>query len=214
MIKMKNNLSIYKLQAGATLLEILLSVFILSFGLLALLSMQLKTYSGIREAEYSGVVSTLAESMAEAMRGNPHLNVGEIASNPLLVTRDWQEYTNYTSSSNVQKHSTTTTLCSVALPSATAMTKTELAQYQVCQFTRQLKQQLPVNTAFEYRICKANAKSTTKPKLGALGCDDSGKDTMIKIAWKVSADAETAAELGGSAAEKTLGYGYQLVINN
>ncbi|WP_240674219.1 type IV pilus modification protein PilV [Crenobacter cavernae] len=45
------------MQRGFTLLEVLIALFVLDFGLLALAAVQLRTYSTTREAEYQSIAA-------------------------------------------------------------------------------------------------------------------------------------------------------------
>ena len=68
-----NELRIFKQkQQGSTLLEVLVSVFVLGFGLLALVSMQMKTVMTTREAENQTIVAQAADSLIESMLMNPN----------------------------------------------------------------------------------------------------------------------------------------------
>jgi len=67
------------LAKGFTLLEVMVAMFVLGFGLLALELVQLKTYTAAREAEYQTVVALHAESLAEAIRANPKHVADELA---------------------------------------------------------------------------------------------------------------------------------------
>ena len=70
-----NKLNQFKYQQqGSTLLEVLVSVFVLGFGLLALVSMQLKTVMTTREAENQTIVAQAADTLIESMLLNPNLN--------------------------------------------------------------------------------------------------------------------------------------------
>ena len=61
-------------QQGMTLLEVLVSIIILTLGVLALLATQLKTVSGVREAEQQTIVAQAAQNLIEGMLINPTLS--------------------------------------------------------------------------------------------------------------------------------------------
>ena len=65
--------SIY--QQGSTLIEILVSMFILALGLMALIAMQTRTSIGIKEAENQTIIAQATENLAENMMTNPILDV-------------------------------------------------------------------------------------------------------------------------------------------
>ena len=60
-------------QAGMTLIEVLVAMFVLAIGVLALLAIQLRTVSSVREAEGQTIVSQLTQNLVEGMLINPRL---------------------------------------------------------------------------------------------------------------------------------------------
>lgn len=56
---------------GATLLEVLVSVFIMAFGIMALMLAQLKSVGSVREAEMQTRVALAVQNLAEGMLSNP-----------------------------------------------------------------------------------------------------------------------------------------------
>ncbi|MDO5073131.1 type IV pilus biogenesis protein PilI [Neisseria animaloris] len=61
-------------QSGMTLLEVLISMFVLAIGVLALLATQLRTVSSVREAEGQTVVAQAVQNLIEGMMINPTLS--------------------------------------------------------------------------------------------------------------------------------------------
>ncbi|MBR7002741.1 MAG: type IV pilus modification protein PilV [Neisseriaceae bacterium] len=61
-------------QQGSTLIEILVSMFILALGLMALIAMQTRTSIGIKEAENQTIIAQATENLAENMMTNPYLD--------------------------------------------------------------------------------------------------------------------------------------------
>ena len=82
----------FKQQQGSTLIEILVSMFILALGLMALIAMQTRTSIGIKEAENQTIIAQATENLAENMMTNPILGVN---ATTLETTK---EYTHYDSS--------------------------------------------------------------------------------------------------------------------
>ena len=58
-------------QSGMTLIEVLVAMFVLAIGVLALLAIQLRTVSSVREAEGQTIVSQLTQNLVEGMLINP-----------------------------------------------------------------------------------------------------------------------------------------------
>ena len=54
---------------GATILEVMISVLLLTFGVLALMAAQLRSVASLSEAENRSIVSQAAEALAEGMQG-------------------------------------------------------------------------------------------------------------------------------------------------
>ena len=57
-----------------TLIEVLVAMFVLALGVLALLAVQLRAVSGVREAESQTIVSQIAQNLIEGMVINPTLS--------------------------------------------------------------------------------------------------------------------------------------------
>lgn len=81
----KNSLNQKKIQ-GATLLEVLVSVFIMAFGIMALMLAQLKSVGSVREAEMQTRVALAVQNLAEGMLSNPDTRT---------KTEDVTKYTSY-----------------------------------------------------------------------------------------------------------------------
>ena len=83
-------------QQGSTLIEILVSMFILALGLMALIAMQTRTSIGIKEAENQTIIAQATENLAENMLTNPvlGLNAGTITTggHGVTTTRDYSKY--------------------------------------------------------------------------------------------------------------------------
>ena len=84
---MKTATTLSNRQQGSTLIEIMVSMFILALGLMALLAMQTRTSAAIKEAENQTRVAQYTENLAEEMMTNPKLI---LASND--TKRDYSDY--------------------------------------------------------------------------------------------------------------------------
>ncbi|OSI23941.1 type IV pilus modification protein PilV [Neisseria dumasiana] len=62
-----------KSQRGMTLVEVLVSMFVLAVGVLALLATQLRTVASVQEAESQTVVAQVVQNLMESMLINPTL---------------------------------------------------------------------------------------------------------------------------------------------
>lgn len=69
---------------GFSLVEVLVSVVILSFGILGMVGLQAAALQANREARLQSVASALARELADMMRGNKQISLGTGAANPYL----------------------------------------------------------------------------------------------------------------------------------
>lgn len=81
-----------KHQSGSTLIEVLVSMFIILIGLMGLLAMQVRTSATIKEAEYNSIIAQATQNLAESMMTNPLL----VFNNP----RTEKDYSGYTAAVN------------------------------------------------------------------------------------------------------------------
>lgn len=73
---MKNN-DCFRLkdsQSGMALIEVLVAMLVLTIGILALLSVQLRTVASVREAETQTIVSQITQNLMEGMLMNPTID--------------------------------------------------------------------------------------------------------------------------------------------
>ncbi|HFC3023728.1 TPA: type IV pilus modification protein PilV, partial [Neisseria gonorrhoeae] len=74
---MKNNdcLRLKNPQSGMALIEVLVAMLVLTIGILALLSVQLRTVASVREAETQTIVSQITQNLMEGMLMNPTIDL-------------------------------------------------------------------------------------------------------------------------------------------
>ena len=76
------------LDAGSTLVEILVSIIVMAIGILGLVGLQIFMVRHLREARLQTTAMTLATELAERMRGNPSVAARrDPSSNPYLRPR-------------------------------------------------------------------------------------------------------------------------------
>lgn len=85
-----NRLTLYKrmtlTQSGFSLIEVLISIIILSFGLLGMVGLQASAIQSNREARLQSTASGLARELAEMMRSNMLVALGTtVSTNPFLA---------------------------------------------------------------------------------------------------------------------------------
>ncbi|EMS6484298.1 type IV pilus modification protein PilV [Neisseria gonorrhoeae] len=169
---MKNNdcLRLKNPQSGMALIEVLVAMLVLTIGILALLSVQLRTVASVREAETQTIVSQITQNLMEGMLINPTIDSDSNKKNYNLYTGSYAP----TSSDGDFKLNN-------------LISKTDLAKAQLDRFGYELKQALPDAVAIHYAVCKdSSGDAPTLSDSGAfsLNCDNKANgDTLIKVLW-------------------------------
>lgn len=170
---MKNN-DCFRLknpQSGMALIEVLVAMLVLTIGILALLSVQLRTVASVREAETQTIVSQITQNLMEGMLMNPTIDSDSNKKNYNLY---------------MGNHHTLSAVDGEFAIDA-IKTKTQLAEAQLKRFSYELKNALPDAAAIHYAVCKDS--SGAAPSLSDSGtfsqnCDGSANgDTLIKVLW-------------------------------
>ncbi len=171
--KMKNN-DCFRLknpQSGMALIEVLVAMLVLTIGILALLSVQLRTVASVREAETQTIVSQITQNLMEGMLMNPTIDSDSNKKNYNLYMGNHH----------------TLSVVDGDFQVGVIKTKTQLAEAQLKRFSYELKNALPDAAAIYYAICKDS--SGVAPTLSAgstfsSNCDASANgDTLIKVLW-------------------------------
>ncbi|WP_117887034.1 type IV pilus modification protein PilV [Neisseria meningitidis] len=173
---MKNN-DCFRLknpQSGMALIEVLVAMLVLTIGILALLSVQLRTVASVREAETQTIVSQITQNLMEGMLMNPTIDSDSNKKNYNLY---------------MGNHTLPHTLSAVDGDFAidAVKSKKDLAKAQLDRFGYELKNALLDAAAIYYAICKDS--SGVAPKLSAgstfsSNCDNKANgDTLIKVLW-------------------------------
>ena len=158
---------------GSTLVEVIVSVILLTLGLLALMATQLRSVSGLTEAENKSLVSQSTEALAESM----------LMNGTLVKTSSGNYYHSY--ASYLTPFSPTTN---------TECTKASIADEYKKQFESELYENLikPESSTVSsviYTICLDKEKPE-QPTLDSSGknmitnCQSGGTYTTIKVVWR------------------------------
>ncbi|WP_127249091.1 type IV pilus modification protein PilV [Neisseria meningitidis] len=169
---MKNNdcLRLKNPQSGMALIEVLVAMLVLTIGILALLSVQLRTVASVREAETQTIVSQITQNLMEGMLMNPTIDSDSNKKNY-----------------NLYMGNNTLSAVDGEFAIDAIKTKTQLAEAQLKRFSYELKNALPDAAAIHYAVCKDS--SGVAPTLSAgstfsSNCDGSANgDTLIKVLW-------------------------------
>ncbi|HFB0465467.1 TPA: type IV pilus modification protein PilV [Neisseria gonorrhoeae] len=168
---MKNNdcLRLKNPQSGMALIEVLVAMLVLTIGILALLSVQLRTVASVREAETQTIVSQITQNLMEGMLMNPTIDSDGNKKNYNLYT---EPYTPTSSDGDFKLNN--------------LISKTDLAKAQLDRFGYELKQALPDAVAIHYIVCKDSSGNapTLSGNTFSSNCDKKANgDTLIKVLW-------------------------------
>ncbi|ENS9308740.1 type IV pilus modification protein PilV [Neisseria gonorrhoeae] len=170
---MKNNdcLRLKNPQSGMALIEVLVAMLVLTIGILALLSVQLRTVASVREAETQTIVSQITQNLMEGMLMNPTIDSDSNKKNYNLYTKP---YTPTPSDSDFK------------LNNNNLISKKDLAKAQLDRFDYELRNALPDAVAIHYAVCKDSSGNapTLSGDTFSPNCDDKANgDTLIKVLW-------------------------------
>ncbi|HGM2650609.1 TPA: type IV pilus modification protein PilV [Neisseria gonorrhoeae] len=168
---MKNNdcLRLKNPQSGMALIEVLVAMLVLTIGILALLSVQLRTVASVREAETQTIVSQITQNLMEGMLMNPTIDSDSNKKNYNLYTGP---YTPTYSGGDFKLNN--------------LISKKDLAKAQLDRFGYELKQALPDAVDIRYAVCKDSSGKapTLSGDTFSSNCDDKANgDTLIKVLW-------------------------------
>ncbi|EMU2267046.1 type IV pilus modification protein PilV [Neisseria gonorrhoeae] len=169
---MKNNdcLRLKNPQSGMALIEVLVAMLVLTIGILALLSVQLRTVASVREAETQTIVSQITQNLMEGMLMNPTIDSDSNKKNYSLY----------------MGKQTLSAVDSKFMLDA-EKSKAQLAEEQLKRFSHELKNALPDAVAIHYAVCKdSSGDAPTLSDSGAFSsnCDNKANgDTLIKVLW-------------------------------
>lgn len=170
--KMKNN-DCFRLknpQSGMALIEVLVAMLVLTIGILALLSVQLRTVASVREAETQTIVSQITQNLMEGMLMNPTIDSDSNKKNYNLYMGNHH----------------TLSVVDGDFQVGAIKTKTQLAEAQLKRFSYELKNALPDAAAIHYAVCKDSSGNapTLSGNAFSSNCDNKANgDTLIKVLW-------------------------------
>ncbi|HFA5932332.1 TPA: type IV pilus modification protein PilV [Neisseria gonorrhoeae] len=169
---MKNNdcLRLKNPQSGMALIEVLVAMLVLTIGILALLSVQLRTVASVREAETQTIVSQITQNLMEGMLMNPTIDLDSNKKNYSLY---------------MGKQTLSAVDGKFMLDAEKS--KAQLAEEQLKRFSHELKNALPDAVAIRYAVCKdssGDAPTLSDSGVFSLNCDNKANgDTLIKVLW-------------------------------
>lgn len=149
---------------GFTLIEVLVAIVVLSFGLLGMVGLQTASLKANREARLQAAGVRLASELGDIMRGNKSVSISDVAANnPYLVA-------NFTGAVP-----TATPNCF----SAPCTTPLQVAQADIADWLRRVADDLPGARAV---ICfdATPFDAAGKPQ---WACSNTGGVVNVKIGW-------------------------------
>ena len=178
---------------GFSLLEVLISIVILSFGLLGMVGLQAAALQANRDSRLQSVATTLAREMAEMMRGNKDVGrLNTVAANTYLG-----QFSNPTGTTPLAPTTVSFCLNVGALP---CTSKTAIAQAQMTEWLTRVDAQLP---GAHVEICLDDQPFDTNG-LPQWNCPSSvtGGTIMIKIGW--TRNSTNRSNTGAQVLEKAI----------
>lgn len=169
---------------GSTLVEVIVSVILLTLGLLALMATQLRSVSGLTEAENKSLVSQSTEALAESM----------LMNGTLVKTTGGNYYHNYMSYITPPTPITASSTQPFSPTIGTEYAKNSIKDEYKKQFEYELYKNLiepessTVSSVF-YTIC-LDENEPKQPTLDSSGksmnanCKSDGTYTTIKVVWR------------------------------
>ena len=153
---------------GFSLIEVLVSVAVLSFGLLGLVGLQAAALQGNRDARLQSTAVSLARELAEMMRGNK--DIALTATNPYIGVFN----------APLAAASPSYCLNAGALPTA-CMNRTDMANAQMTEWLERVRTELP---GARVVVCPdANPYAADGKPRWICDMTGTGLTTVIKIGW-------------------------------
>lgn len=171
---------------GFSLIEVLISIIVLSFGMLGMVGMQAAALQSNREARLQSVGYGLAQELAEMIRGNKDVARLPLGSNPYLVA--------LTSPLTPPSASPCLNVGSNC-PGTSLAEQTTLAQAQLTEWLARVNEELP---GARVSVCLDTAPYDATKNLPQWPCTGGTAEQMfVKIGWsqgntKRDADAASA----------------------
>lgn len=175
---------------GSTLIEVMISVFLLTFGVLGLMAAQIRSVASIGEAESRSVIAQAAENLMEGMQVNPQI----LSANNHTV-RDYRHYLTAPKSLDLNTLPDPTNpinplwgqWSATAAQSVPKISKQAVANSQIALFEYML-QQTPNAQSIEYTICNDTNPIPAEPTVNGnqvnFNCQNGNNGSaVVKVAW-------------------------------
>lgn len=176
---------LYRNSRGFSLIEILVSIVVLTFGMLGVVGMQSAALRSNTEARLQSTGIVLARELADTIRGNKAIGVLSGASNPYLVS--------------LQSPLTapSASYC-LNVASGTCASNTDVANAQLTEWLARVQAELP---GARVKSCYDATPYDSTKGLPQWVCTDTGTTIVIKIGWTRGSTNKSNTE--ASALERT-----------
>lgn len=171
--------------AGFSMVEVLVSIVVLTFGMLGMVGMQAAALHSNREARLQSTAAVMARELAEMIRGNRVEGAKPVATNP------------YLGSFSSPLVATTPTYCLNASATSGCADATAVANSELTEWLARVDAELPgarVVTCYD----AAPFDASGLPQWGCTAA--TGAPVVIKIAWTKS--STNKATTGAAALER------------
>lgn len=188
-------------QQGFSLVEVLISVIVLSFGMLGMVGLQAASLKANRESRLQATAVRFGEEMGELMRSNKITAVLTTSgANPYLIS----------------SMTATSPNCGYPISSAACTTPEAVAQRDVYEWLQRVNSELP---GAKVAICE-DSTPYTSDGLPQWACSNSGGTMVVKIGWTRSStitgasgtDATDTTSVNTGAFDKALRPGVVLTV--
>jgi type IV pilus assembly protein PilV len=150
-------------QGGFTLLEVLVAIVVLSFGVLGAVGLQAAALQANKEARYQSAAVALGRELGDLMRGNKDLAITTGSGNPYLIDLAADD----------------------TLPSANpacnpCATTTEVAQFNMRDWLTRVRDVLP---GARVVVCYDETPYASADGVPQWACSGAGGLAVVKIGW-------------------------------
>lgn len=156
----------FRREAGFSLLEVLVAIVVLSFGVLGVVGLQAAAVQANKDARFQTAAIRLSRELSDMMRGNKNIALLTGSTNPYLLT-------NF-NGGDALPFSTTEDCSTVACTSPTSV-----AQFQIRDWLSRAQAELP---GFRVVVC-FDQTPYTSAGIPQWGCDPTNGLAVVKMGW-------------------------------
>ncbi|MCV2504039.1 MAG: type IV pilus modification protein PilV [Neisseriaceae bacterium] len=183
------NIHLHNKQSGITLIEVVVSMFVLGLGILALLGMQTRSLGSIRQAQNIAQVSQAVDNLAQGLSINPYLKLKLIPQKGYITQKDYSNYNNFNGCSDRES--------AAFLNVDSQLNHQQLAAQQLDQFCQEIKQIRSISpNDIQLKVCTNSSIQGNLP--WDFSCNNNGTETVVKVVWKYQTKTESQNNLNNS----------------